>query len=71
MKDRKHLFEDGYSGEIALANNTNGKGIGMYRAKRLLEQSGSRLVIDYGDEAYDYNGIMYSKNIFSILIPLL
>ena len=67
--DRKHIFEEGYSGETALRLGTNGKGIGMYRAKKLLEQSGAKIIIDFGEDINNENGIEYSQNIFNIILP--
>ena len=63
------IFESGYSGEQAKANNKSGKGIGMYLAKQLLELMQATIEFVPGTQIVrKFNGIEYAENL--ILITL-
>jgi K+-sensing histidine kinase KdpD len=68
-EDRKHIFDEGYSGEYAIKEKTNGSGYGMYRVRHLLKQCGAQIDIEYGDSEGLYDETEYAKNSFSVCLP--
>ena len=68
-EDRKHIFDEGYSGEYAIKEGTKGHGYGMYRAKRLLRQCDADIEIAFGDSEGELGGVEYAYNEFSISLP--
>lgn len=63
------IFNEGYSGIVAKQLKKAGKGIGMYRAKRLIELNNGTLTVEAG-EAIKINGIDYANNEFIIALPI-
>lgn len=63
------IFNEGYSGIVAKQLKKAGKGIGMYRAKRLIELNNGTLTVEAG-EAIKINGIDYANNKFIIALPI-
>ena len=45
-EDLKNIYEEGYSGELPKSLNKEGKGIGMYMVKRLLELSNVKIEVN-------------------------
>lgn len=67
-EDKKHIFDEGYSGEEAIRTHSNGHGIGMYRAKKLLTQCGANIEFEAG-EKIQRMGNNYGYNLIKISIP--
>lgn len=63
------IFNEGYSGVVAQKLKKAGKGIGMYRAKRLIELNNGTLSVEAG-EAEKINGIDFANNKFIIALPI-
>jgi light-regulated signal transduction histidine kinase (bacteriophytochrome) len=64
------IFEEGISGEMACRIGKAGDGIGMNRAKKILElNSGSVSVNPHCDTAETFMGVNYQRNIFTISLP--
>ncbi|PRY66438.1 signal transduction histidine kinase [Vreelandella songnenensis] len=64
------IFEEGVSGELANRIGKAGDGIGMNRAKKILElNSGSVLVNPVCDTVENFMGVNYQRNIFTVSLP--
>lgn len=64
------IFEEGISGELAYRMRKSGDGIGMNRAKKILElNSGSVSVNPHCDTVEALMGVNYQRNIFTISLP--
>jgi signal transduction histidine kinase len=64
------IFDEGVSGELAFRVGKSGDGIGMSRAKKILElNSGSVSVNPHCDTVEAFMGVNYQRNIFSIRLP--
>lgn len=63
------IFNEGYSGVVAQKLRLAGKGIGMYRARRLIELNNGTLTVEAG-EAVNIDGIDYAENKFIIALPI-
>lgn len=64
------IFEEGYSGKQAVKCAQHGEGIGLYRAKRLVEMNKGTLTVEAGEDIEEYRGAEYSENRFIFSIPL-
>lgn len=64
------IFHEGISGETAKKSKLSGEGIGMYRAKKLIEINGGTLVVNPGKDVLTDNSIPYAVNKFIIQLPL-
>lgn len=64
------IFTEGYSGNQAVLSGQNGEGIGLYRAKRLIEMNKGSLEVEAGEDVQKYKGIDYSNNRFIVSLPL-
>ena len=64
------IFLEGHSGKEAIRSKLNGDGIGLYRAKRLIELNNGVLSVYPGKEVEESNGLYYSENRFCLSIPL-
>lgn len=64
------IFNEGYSGELAKKIEMAGKGIGMYRAKRLIELNNGTITVEPGEFPEEINGTDYANNKFIIALPL-
>lgn len=67
--ERQKIFEEGYSGENAVASELSGKGIGMFRIKRLLDLNNISFSCQFGDDLHKHNNLDYSTNTFEMCIP--
>lgn len=67
--EREKIFNEGYSGENAVESGLSGKGIGMFRIKRLLELNKILFKCYFGDDIHKYNNFDYSINTFEMYIP--
>ena len=57
------IFKEGYSGELAKKISKQGKGIGMYRAKKLIELNGGTIIFEPGEKVEKIiDGISYARN---------
>lgn len=65
------IFNEGVSGESAKQSKLSGEGIGMYRARKLIEINGGTLVVQAGKDSIMYNSINYATNVFIIQLPLI
>lgn len=63
------IFIEGYCGESAKQIQLNGDGIGLYMTKRVLNRINSTITLCQREE-YNYNSILYQRNIFTIYISL-
>ncbi len=68
--EEKDIFNEGYSGHLAIKTNKAGQGIGMFRAKTLIELNGGTLGIEPGEVNKIIDGIEYAENKFIITLPL-
>lgn len=66
----KLMFNEGYKGELAKKTEKSGKGIGLYRAKRLINFCKGTLSVEPGtDKTCGSDGLYYANNIFTITLP--
>lgn len=66
----KLMFNEGYKGELAKKTEKSGKGIGLYRAKRLINICKGTLSVEPGtDKTCGSDGLYYANNIFTITLP--
>lgn len=66
----ERIFQEGYSGKQATITEQQGEGIGLYRAKRLIEMNNGTLEVDTGTEISLIDSIEYSKNTFVVSLPI-
>ena len=65
------IFEEGYRGEEARKTRKGGKGIGLYRAKRIVGFFNGQLRLEPGKEAHKgKDGLNYADNKFIIELPV-
>lgn len=68
--EQEHIFQERYRGSQAQKATKEGKGIGLYRAKRLAHFMDGELSLEAGEEAIKgKDGLMYSDNKFVIELP--
>jgi len=68
--EKEYIFEEGVSGDLAKQTGKAGDGIGMNRAKKILElNSGEISLLSFPDTIQIHMGIRYQRNIFTIMIP--
>ena len=67
--EEQEIFNEGYSGVLAKKTALSGKGIGMYRAKRLIELNNGTITIEPGEFPQNIKGIEYADNKFIITLP--
>ncbi len=68
--EENNIFNEGYSGIWAKKTQRQGKGIGMYRARKLIELNNGTLSINAGKDISKVKGVEYATNTFIISIPL-
>lgn len=68
-EDENNIFTEGYKGTQAIKSGKTGKGIGLYRARKLLMFCNSQIHIEPGSELKKSNDLYYSDNKFVITIP--
>ena len=65
------IFEEGYRGTEAQKTKRGGKGIGLYRAKRIVEFFNGKLWLEAGTDVHDgKDGLIYAYNKFIIALPV-
>lgn len=70
-EDKDRIFEEGFSGSIAIKAGKSGHGIGMYRAKKLLKLNNGNLTFDPGRVTEKIiDNIEYAYNTITIELPL-
>ena len=69
-EEKDNIFNEGYSGIWAKKINRQGRGIGMFRARRLIELNNGTLTVDAGNDISRVNGVEYATNIFVITMPI-
>lgn len=67
--EEKDIFKEGVSGELARRIGQNGKGIGMYRARKLLELNGGTIEFIAGDNISVVNKVEYADNKIVVSVP--
>lgn len=65
--ERERIFNEGYSGEMALKKEKQGKGIGMFRVKRILELNNAKIEVEFKND-YRSGSSDYQNNIFKITL---
>lgn len=66
-----HIFDEGFQGKQAIATERGGKGIGLYRAKRLVSFFEGDLTVNAGnDTSMGKDGFWYATNSFVIALPV-
>lgn len=66
-----HIFEEGYRGVHAQKTKKDGKGIGLYRAKRLVHFIEGELHLEAGKESKNgRDSMLYAENKFVIELPV-
>ncbi len=68
--EEKNIFDEGYSGIWAKKTKQQGKGIGMFRARKLIELNDGTLTVDAGDDISKVDGVEYATNTFMISMPI-
>lgn len=69
--DKDRIFDEGFSGSLAIKAGKSGHGIGMYRAKKLLLLNNGNLTFDPGRITEKIlNNIEYAYNTITISLPL-
>lgn len=68
--EENDIFNEGYSGTWAKKMRQQGKGIGMFRARRLIELNDGFLDVNAGNDISILNGIKYATNTFIISLPM-
>lgn len=65
------IFDEGFQGEQAKKSSREGKGIGLYRAKRLVHFFEGEIRVDAGKTVVNANdGCKYAENVFQIDLPV-
>lgn len=63
----KNIFNEGFSGEIAKKTGKSGSGIGMTRARNILEINGANISVTTDSSTlHEFFGVPFQKNIFKI-----
>lgn len=69
--ESEHIFEEGFQGKQAISTERGGKGIGLYRSKRLVSFFGGSLTVIAGkDASVGKDGFLYAINRFVIKLPV-
>ncbi len=69
--DKDRIFEEGFSGSVAVKAGKSGHGIGMYRAKKLLKLNKANLIFNPGKVTEKIiDNIEYAYNTITIELPL-
>lgn len=64
------IFEEGISGKLAFQTGKSGDGIGLSRAKKILELNGGSLSVKpYYDTAEVTMGFTFQRNVFTMALP--
>jgi signal transduction histidine kinase len=69
-KEKTAIFNEGYSGEIALALGKAGSGIGMSRVSKILEINNASISVSFDPSTIkEHFGVPYQQNIFAVNLP--
>lgn len=68
-EDLDQIYNEGYSGKIAVEQNTAGQGLGMYLVNLMVKLHNAKLLIKPGEEIRKIGKIPYSENEFVLHIP--
>lgn len=69
--EKRSIFNEGFSGEIARKTGKSGSGIGMTRAKNILEINGGSLSADIdASTLHEFFGVPYQQNAFKIELSI-
>ena len=63
------IFLEGYSGKQAINAQQQGEGIGLYRARALVEINGGTLDVIAGQETSQIGDVEFAENVFVMSIP--
>lgn len=64
------IFQEGYSGEMALRLHKEGSGIGLYRARKLFDLNSATITFEAGTAIRsEIDGIQYTANLISVTVP--
>ena len=67
----ERIFDEGFRGEEAQKTKKGGKGIGLYRAQRLVNFMNGKLLIEAGETSHQgKDGFYYADNKFVIELPV-
>ncbi len=68
-KEVSLLFDEGFSGEHSKKSGKSGSGIGLSRAKNILELNSASIKLDIDEDSlHGYQSIPYQRNIFTIVL---
>lgn len=68
-EDLDQIYNEGYSGKIAVEQKTAGQGLGMYLVNIMVKLHNARLIIKPCEEIKKIGKISYSENVFILHIP--
>lgn len=68
-EDLDKIYNEGYSGKIAVEQKTAGQGLGMYLVNMMVQLHKAKLVIIPGEDVKKTGKIIYSENEFILYIP--
>lgn len=68
-EDIDNMYNEGYSGKIAVEQKTAGQGLGMHLVKKMADLHDVTLLIRPGEECKKTGKVLYSDNEFAVLIP--
>lgn len=68
-EDVQHMFEEGYSGKLAIEYNDAGQGLGMYRAKLFVEWNNGVINMIAGNTTKTLEEKNYSNNVIELKLP--
>ncbi len=68
-EDLDQIYNEGYSGKIAVEQKTAGQGLGMYLVDIMVKLHNAKLLIKPGEEIRKIGKIQYSENEFVLYIP--
>ena len=69
--EEQMIFNEGFQGKQAIASKRGGKGIGLYRAKRLVSFFEGELYLEAGENCFkETDGYIYAQNKFIIELPI-
>ena len=70
QEEEKLIFDEGFKGAEAIETGRSGKGIGLFRAKRLISFCKGELFLNPGNEnSPEEDGLHYANNTFIIELP--
>lgn len=68
-EDLDQIYNEGYSGKIAVEQKTAGQGLGMYLVNIMVKLHNAKLIIKPGEEIRKTGKISFSENEFILHIP--